>query len=150
MLTGAQQKVFQRIKRLAWTEHCRRAQIDQANRIALEQWYRRELLAGTGCYSTKEIRPGDVALFDKLCLHFATLSGDQREIGYWARAEERRLLYKLNEAMRKLNVDRFYVLGIIRQMGMPGRAPEELPADHIRNLIAALNTQDKRRHAHVA
>jgi hypothetical protein len=137
MLTGKQQKIFQPIKIAAWQAYCRRAPGENVlDRAAMDRWYRKALVTGLGIFSTKQIAAKDGGAFDRLCLHFSTLAGDQKQIDYWSRAEERRALWRLKMTMRNAGVDWAYVRGIARNMGFGAREIEDLPAE----LILKLNT----------
>lgn len=144
MLSGKQQKIFQRIKLAAWLEICRRdPMLDAEDKIALDKWYRNELLKGIGTWSTKQIAQNDHTLFDKLCLHFARLSNDAAEIAYWSAAEERKLLWRIRQLMLNLRLSEAYLLGILKRMGF-SQDVEELPAEHLRKVLSALTYQSKR------
>ena len=140
MLTGRQQKVFQPLKTAAWRTHCVRTGTVESDRIAMDKWYRRALIEGIGVFTTKQVSPRDRDTFDKLCLHFATLSGLDGQIEYWSKAVERRLLFLIQERMEK------YVNGVARQMGYLGgseKSCKDLPAEHLQKIFVALDKHAK-------
>ena len=126
----------------AWQAHCTNTRQDPKSKDAREAWYRAELVACVGVYTTRQIKT--VEDFDKLCLHFATLSGDQDQIGYWTRAPERRALWWLKQEMDKTGKSWAYVHGIARKMNLPDRPIEDLPEEMIRKLATALFKSRKR------
>lgn len=151
MLSGKLHAIFNPIKKAAWLMHCNRTKAAADDRIAQDAWYRKELVRGVGVYSTKQIVSN--ADFDLLCLHFATLSDDQRQIAYWSRAEERRALYQLSRTMNNAGVNWRYVGGIARNMNMlpadadpadAQRLISELPASLILKINAAVYLYWKR------
>ena len=126
----------------AWRAYCTKAHQAPKSKDAHEAWYRAELVACVGVYTTKQVKT--VEDFDKLCLHFATLSGDQDQIDYWTRAPERRALWWLEQEMEKADKPWAYVHGIARKMNFPDRPIEDLPEELIRKLATALFTARKR------
>lgn len=127
---------------MAWQAHCTESGEDPTDRNAHEAWYRAELVASVGVYTTKQVStPED---FDKLCLHFATLAGDDTQIDYWTRAPERRALWWLKREMAKTGKSGAYVHGIARKMNFPDRPIEDLPEEMIRKLATALYKSRKR------
>lgn len=126
----------------AWTVFCSRNKVDASDKAALSTWYRKQLVANFGLYTTKEVKSSEVALIDRLCLHFATLAGDAEQISYWAIADERRALWRLQQSMDRAGVDLDYARGIARRMHF---LPEDgsmdikdLPAEHILKINSAL------------
>jgi len=142
MLTGREQGVFRLLLEKAWRAHCTKAHQDPKSKDAREAWYRAELVASVGVYTTKQIKTAEG--FDRLCLHFATLSGEQEQIDYWTRAPERRALWWLEQEMEKTGKDWDYVYGIARKMNFPDRHIEDLPEELIRKLAIALYKARKR------
>jgi hypothetical protein len=85
--------------------------------------------------------------FDALCLHFATLSGDDRQIHYWSRCEERRILRIIDQMLSALDLRREYAHGIAFKMGLiqgEMKSLDDLPEAHLRRIATALNNHGKR------
>jgi hypothetical protein len=122
--------------------HCVRQSLDHADKAAKASWYRQQLVANFGLYTTKEIKPSEMQLVDRLCLHFATLAGNSEQISYWAVADERRAMWRLGQTMERAGVDMAYVRGIARKMNLlpqdGDRDIKDLPAEHILKVNAAL------------
>jgi hypothetical protein len=135
MLNGKQNAKYRPLVNQAWAAHCARNMVCIEDRPARDAWYRKALLREFGVDTTKEIR-SDEKTFERLCLYFATLAGDQEQIQYWACADERRALWRLQQTMKNAGVDTAYVRGIARNMNMGDRPIEDLPAE----LILKLNT----------
>lgn len=150
MLNGRHQGIFQPLKTAAWRAHCaRNPGVSPQDKIAEDHWYRQTLVTSIGIYSTKEIADKDERLFESLCLCFATIAGDEKQITYWSRAEERRALWRLEQSMRVAGVTRAYVDGIAVRMGFlqdqGAMAIEDLPAELILKLNTALFIHNKRK-----
>jgi hypothetical protein len=147
MLSKPQQGIFRHLVALAWQAQCKRDGSDPAlpeSAGMKDQWYRQELVRDFHCYTTKEIDGRDETLFDKLCLHFAMLSGDTQEIKYWAETDERRARYRMQLTMQKAGISIEYVRGIARRMGLRDDL-ENLPAASILKLNTAIYLYSKRK-----
>jgi hypothetical protein len=142
MLTGREQGIYRPLVDQAWRVHCARTGRDPASQAGREEWYRVQVQKAVGFYTTKQVKMPQE--FDRLCLHFATVAGDEKAIGYWSAAAERREMHRLQMTMRTMGVDRAYVHGIARQMGFPDKGLESLPAELIHKLNTALFLQSKR------
>lgn len=147
MLTGKQNSIFRPLVEKAWSALCVRNSVSLSDEVAHKAWYRKVLVMQFGFYSTKQVPADNSVLFDELCLHFATLSGDEREIGYWSAAEERRAMWRLTHTMENAGVGWPYVLAIARNMGFDvsdDTKVHELPAEHILKLNTAVYLYMKR------
>ena len=149
MLTPWQNKTYRPLVEKAWRAHCgRTAGSDLMDKVARDQWYRKQLMAGSGVYTTKQIGPQDAQAFDGLCLHFATIACDMEQIAYWSTAEERRALWRLDQNMKRAGLDWPYVRGIAKAMHLLDKNHTEiqdLPAEHILKLATALFLYMKRK-----
>ena len=145
MLTDRQWKVFRPILSAAWRTYCARTGTVESDRIAKDKWYRQALASSVGIFSTKQVAPKDQGMFDKLCLCFATLSGDDKQINYWSRAAERRAMWRLEQTMKKAAVSLQYVEGIARNMNFIFLYLEDLPAEHILKINTAVYKHWKRK-----
>lgn len=137
MLTRRQNGIYRPLVKAAFAIYCRKGGTDK-----FDPWYRKELVNALGIYTTKEVK--DQAQLDELCIHFATLSGDRKEIDYWTRAQERRALWRLQATMRNAGVDWPYVNGIAHKMGYD-RDIATLPAELILKINTALYLHWKRK-----
>lgn len=108
---------FGPLRRAAWEKHCSRdlfSNID--DEIAEDKWYREQLMAALGIYSTKQAAASKY--FAKLCAHFEQIAGHSC---YWTvRAElgedRRRLLWWIDQALKHEGRDESYAQGIADQM----------------------------------
>ncbi len=146
MLTGKQQAIYRPLVDRAWSAFCKRDIMGYV--MGRDAWYRKVLVQELGIYSTKEIPGNDGQKFDALCLVFATITGDQKEIEYWSSAAERRALWMLRQTMQNAGVDEPYVRGIARNMGMGDRPIQDLPAELILKINTAVFIYMKRRQKH--
>lgn len=146
MLNGKQQSIFQPLKEAAWLAYCgRNPLVDPKHKGSMTDWYRKVLTQELGVWTTKELSEHDQDKFDALCLVFATIAGNQKEIEYWSSAAERRALWRLKQTMKNAGVDLAYVRGIMRNMNMGDKAIEDLPAELILKINTAVFIYMKRR-----
>ena len=142
MLSGQQQSIFQPLKNAAWLKHCEQTGTPPNGKGQLDAWYRKELVGSLGVYTTKEIKANDLEMFDKLCMHFATLTGDAVQIEYWSSADERRAMWRLECTMKNAGVGWNYVQGIARKMGLVVDGDldkiKNLPAEHLLKINTAV------------
>jgi len=147
-MRGSIQGIYRGLVNKAWRVHCERDQVDINDKQARDRWYRRELLRSPlNVYTSKQIVTADDE--DAICLHFAMLTGDERQIHYWSSAEERRAMWVLRKTMNKLGVSQNYVTSVGMQMGFLSeqghRSIDELPAELILKINAALDMHAHRR-----
>jgi hypothetical protein len=151
MLSGRQNFLFRPRVQAAWLEHCRLGNLDPADRLGKDRWYRKELVEHFGIYTTKEIQSADQ--FGQICLHFATIAGDMAMISRFSADAERRAMWLLKQSMGKAAMDWPYLKGIARRMGFgvdawgPDAEAElaQMPAELILKLNAAVYLYSKRR-----
>ena len=149
MLTRKQNGVYRPLVKRAWLAHCERTGTSPNDRSAQDDWYRRQLLDAAGIYTTKEADP--VVHFDLVMHRFAWIANDRYWLDRLATADERRALWRLRVTIRKardqgLDISDAYVAGIQRNMGFGAKALEDLPAEHILRINAAVYLH-ARRHA---
>ena len=137
MLTGRQNGIFRPLAKAAYKAYCDRGGVG-----SYDDFYRRELMRAIGVFTTKQIKSG--VEFDTICAHFATLSGDEKQIEYWSRAPERRAIWILRKSMGKARVGDAYVQGIAKKMGFGDRPVKDLPAELILKLNTAVFLYKKR------
>lgn len=151
MLRGKQHAIFRPLKTAAWVLFCVRGDATVTDKAAQDAWYRKQLMASLGVYSTKQL--ATAADFDALCLHFATLADDDGQIAYWSGADERRAMYRLGITMRNARVDWGYITGIARKMKLIAADADPagtkaalamLPAAHILKINTAVFIHWKR------
>ena len=146
MLSPRQNQRYRPLVAKAWLAVCERSGQNPADKGARENWYRKELLGAVGFYTTKGIQTDQE--FDRICLHFATVSGDKDDIAYWSSADERRALWRLEQNMKRAGLDWPYVRGIARAMHLLDANHldvADLPAEHIRKLSTAVFLYIKRK-----
>jgi hypothetical protein len=137
------------LKSAAWLNHCKASGLAPNNKVAEDAWYRKELIDGLGIWSSKEVSPKDPDMFDRLCLRFATISGDAEQIAYWTAADERRAIWRLEATMKNAKVGEGYVVGIARNMGFLRdncgfESIKDLPAEQILKINTAVFIYMKR------
>jgi len=139
------QGIYRGLVDKAWRAHCETENANAADKAEKERWYRKELLRTLNVYTTKQVFA--VEDEDTLCLHFATLANDQREIHYWSRAEERRAIWVLRKTMNAAGVNLNYVRQMAIRMGFltEKETLEDLPAELILKINAALDMHAHRR-----
>jgi hypothetical protein len=97
-----------------------------------------------GVYTTNELKEeGD---FDRACMLMATVAGDEKEIAYWSRADERRALWRLRQNIKQAGVDMHYAQAVARNMGFDQLPLEELPKEIILKVATAIWIHSKRSH----
>ncbi len=148
MFSRRQQADFRPLVQKAWLAECSRTGTAPNNRAAHESWYRRELLAGTGHYTSKDLDP--VHGYDKAMLHFAIVAGNEALIDRFSKAEENRHRYILRRFLRDLSwleettIPWEYVRSMHTHANLP-EDPEHCDANQLRKLIAMLDTHIRRR-----
>jgi len=136
-LSGRENAIYRPLAKRAW-----QAYQAAGGQFPYDPWYRGELVATVGVYTTKEIK--DKEDLEALCLRFSIIIGDDEQIDYWSRAPERRALWQLNRTMKNAGVNYAYVGAVAKKMGyfkpdggvLIEQALQELPAE----LILKINT----------
>ena len=142
MLSPAKQGIFRPLVGKAWGAHCARKNLQASDRGAQDKWYRSILLETAHVYTTNEIRAADQ--FDAVCLAFATIWGDEREITYWVRAPERRLMWLIRDRLDKISFIAGtrhgwpYAVAINTHMNLP-LTMEEAPESDLKKVFNALD-----------
>jgi hypothetical protein len=149
-LTPRLQGLFRPLVLKAWLAHCERdAALDPMDVEAEARWYRSVLMDRFGFDSTKAIDPANVKQVDELFQAFAQISGDEQEIDYWSRCEERRMLYLIRKSLERISelehftADWKYVRAMWAHMNLP-LTPDEAPAEILHTLFQALDTHVRR------
>lgn len=125
----------------AWFAHCRRNNLDVGNDTAQDLWYRKELVAALGVYTTKQCdRKKD---FETLMAHFEAIEGCSIQ---WqmklASGDHRRLLHLVRARAQALGVTEEYIQGIADQMGFAELA--DLYVEQLTKLLYAIDKQVRR------
>ncbi len=147
--TRSQQPIYRDLVARAWLEHSDREGINIDADAQYEQWYRAALMECIGVESTS--KANCVEDFDKACLHFAEIADDSRAISYFTAAVERRIFYWIKRRMDDLTriegrkVDWPYCRAIYQHMDLPLEM-DEAPAELLRKVLQALDTQVRRAH----
>lgn len=136
MLSPAQNKVYRPLVERAWRLASEKSGGNPADRVAREAWYRKTLLGGTGFYTTREVQSAED--FDSVMLCFARLAGDEFWVRRLAESEERRARWRLGKTMELAGVGSAYVEGIRKRMGCAEGRMEDLPAQTVLKINAAL------------
>ena len=142
MLSRRHNAVYRPLVQKAWLAHCARSGKDPENKSEKDQWYRKQLVENFGFYTTKQARSASDV--DRLCLHFATIAGDEKAISYFVQAEERRALWVLRKSMARSRVSDSYVQAMSERMGF-SLPFTELPAESILKLNMALSMHNRRK-----
>lgn len=146
--TSRQQFGYRALVRSAWQAHAARSGLDP-NTPYHHQWYVAQLNECLGVSSTTQANKTED--YDRACLHFAEIAGDDIAIGYFAAAVERRITYWVKRRMADLSrlegcpVDWPYVRAIYSQMQLP-LTIEEAPAKLIHKVFQALDVHVRRLH----
>lgn len=149
MFTPKQQRRYRDLVSRAWEAHTLRGNLDERDKAAREDWYRRQLLECIGLYSTSAANR--VEHYDLACLHFAQIAGDMNAIAYFAEAAERRMKFLIRERMAALGeregrpFDWPYARAIYAHMELP-LTIDEAPAGLLWKVFQALDTHVRRRH----
>ena len=142
MLTPAKQGIFRPLVAKAWRAHSARIGVATSDKAAQDKWYRKVLLNNVHVYTTNEIKEADQ--FDAACLAFATIVGDEREIDYWVRAPERRMMYLIRDRLSKIAeiegkpCDWTYAKGVAEHMELPG-SMGEMPEEGLKKVFIAID-----------
>lgn len=135
-LKGRQQAIYRPLVKSAWVVYCHRIGWPSEDRTPLDAWYRKNLVDALGIYTTKEIATREQ--FDAVCLHFATVAGDQDQIDYWVRAPERRAMWQLRRSMGNARVNWQYVFTTAKRLKV---VPTHAFAENIEKYLAELPAQ---------
>lgn len=147
MLSRAQQGNYRPIVARAWSRCCAETGADPADKLAYDQWYRRQLMDAGGWYTSKEVR--SAADYKRLMLHFAALVNDEAWLLYLANAEERNIKWLIGRELVALGrltrqtVGWNYARGILRHMHIEGEI-DDVPAATLHKVFVALNTHTRR------
>lgn len=148
-LSRKQQGMFRPLVDRAWSAWCAayaRAEGAVDPLPARDAWYRDQLEEAIGVRSTKNLDPGDD--FARLMAHFERVADDGET--YWqeraAEEDERRLRWHLDQRIAKGTISDGYVASISERM-FRTRQWRDLPADHLRRILIALDKHQKRRRA---
>ena len=142
-----QQPRYRDLVARAWLAHADRAGISLDADALYEGWYRVNLMECIGVSTTA--RANRVEDYDRACLHFAEIAGDDNAIAYFSAAVERRIEYWITRRMRDLSlftgrrVDWAYVRSIYSHMDLP-LTLESAPAELLRKVLQALDTHVRR------
>jgi hypothetical protein len=144
------QGLFRPLVTKAWLAHCERnVDLDPMSSIDHSIWYRKVMMDKFHFDSTKAIDGDNVKQVDELFQLFAQISGDEHEIDYWSRCEERRMLYHIRKRLERISelqhfvADWKYVRAMWSHMNLP-LTPEEAPAEILQTLFQALDTHVRR------
>lgn len=147
MLSRSQQIPFRKVVEQAWSAHCDRSLGSvYGDKLDRRKWYESELYKAAKVTSTK-CKKFTAREFDLLCLHFAVLSGQNDQIDYWSKAEERRLLWIISRQAEACSLPIMYVQQIAVHMGLFSGSLlclSDLPKTSLWRIAIALNLYAKR------
>ena len=135
MLTRPQQSKYRPLVQRAWRAHCTKTGCNPAADGAYETWYRQQLLAACGVYTTKQASP--TRDFDSLMSHFGQIAGDNYWVARTAQGDEIRLRHLIAKEQSTGKIADSYIAGIIRNMGFRQRL-DDMPAAHLYKVYQAL------------
>lgn len=144
--TPRQQFGYRALVKRAWQAHAMRSRLDPESAYDRD-WYAAQLQECLGVSSTAQANK--IEDYDRACLHFAEIAGDDTAIGYFTAAVERRVVYWIKRRMADLSyierqaVDWPYVRAIYSQMHLP-LTMEEAPAQLLLKVFQALDTHVRR------
>ena len=143
----AQQGKFRPLLDRAWLAHCGRTGLFANKKADKEKWYRAELFRVVGVESTRFC--DKVHDFDDTMLAFAIIANDSYWIDRIARADERRMIWRINERLRMLSQIRgeqltwSYARAIYDHMHLPEDV-QDCPAELLQKVFQALDTHLRR------
>lgn len=144
MLSPGQQGRYRPLVAQAWLKTCQRELWPPSDRARQNTWYRQQLVAALGIYSTTQA--GNTGDFEVLMAHFEAIAGGSL---YWqlrlANGDKRRLLFHLRRMLRRIPADDAYLQAIADQMGLGD--VDDLPPADLRRLLIALDEHLKRQAA---
>jgi hypothetical protein len=133
-----QQCLYRPLVDAAWRAHCGRERVRPEDKVAKDAWYREQLRAALGIYTTKQCnRARD---FEVLMAHFEAIAGDSIE---WQlrmyRGDAKRIQYELGQLCQRHDIDEDYLRSIARQALQVDALPELhlLSADLIYRVLVA-------------
>lgn len=128
--------------------HCSRKGINPENRFGYDEWYRCILLDTCGVYTTVEANGTDD--YEKLMLAFWIIIGDDKQIDYWVKAPDRRMIYVIEkqfipdlEYLTQQAISWDYIKGICTQAGIPSDM-NDCPADLLKKILQMVDTHIRR------
>lgn len=145
--TPSQQPRYRELVARAWLAHSEREGIAFDADALYEDWYRANLMECIGVPST--VRANRVEDYDRACLHFAEIAGDENAMAYFSVAVERRVDYWIARRMKDLAllerrpVNWAYVRSIYAHMNLP-LTIDDAPAEMRRKVLQALDTHVRR------
>lgn len=131
----------------AWQVHARDAAIAQGDHGAETAWRKAQQISVVGVDSFNDL--DHLADFEAMMLHWAMIAQDDREIGYWSGAVERRYRHLIGDRMAELAwvgkcvYDWGTVRRILDHMHLCDRI-EDCPAEHLKTVLLALDTHLRR------
>lgn len=145
--TPSQQPRYRDLVARAWLAHIEREGIARRDDTIYASWYRANLMECIGVSSTAQANR--IEDYDRACLHFAEIAGDDKAMAYFAAAVERRVDYWIFRRMKDLSllerrrIDWSYVRSIYEHMKLPLQL-EEAPAEVRMKVFQALDTHVRR------
>jgi hypothetical protein len=137
--TPKQQGIYRRLVTAAWKKHAGGNGIAEKDKPAKERWYRKQLHAELGVWTTKELSQND---FAKACATFEAIIGESiywatRALGGKESERKRRALHAIREQCRKADIEEDYARGIARQALKRDTLPwlDDLTADELITLM---------------
>lgn len=130
----------------AWRRIAYLEELPIGDNKAADTWRREQMRLVCGKSSSKALTEGQ---YEEVMLHFAECADDDREIGYWSGAKERRYTWQVHRFLRLLSFVRgetvgwSYVQSVLERMRLPDRLAD-LPAERMQDVIAALDTHVRR------
>jgi hypothetical protein len=144
--TPRQQQRYRRLLNEAFEAHCERTGLNADADGLFDTWKREALFELTGETTSSALNHVDD--YDVVCMHLATIAGNEADISYFAEAAERRcrrrikLMMDLLSGLEARAVDWAYVRTIADHMHLPDLA--DCPALLMRKVIAALDPHIRR------
>lgn len=145
--TPKQQAHYRPMVSKAWLAHCAQQGIAPNNEAFRAEWYRAELIAAGGWYTTKQC--DHVKDFDTVMLHFALIANDDYWITRIAHSDQRRQFWLINLRLKELSELEHtehtweYARSIYHHMNLPLHM-RDCPADLLWKVFQALDTHVRR------